>query len=203
MVWAAGPALAGAWALAVVAVAVGAVGLARGAGFDGARTVLLAVAPVVPVAGVALSYGAHADPVHEIAAATTSGGLRLVLTRTVAVLAASMPLLTVAGLLVPGSGAPGAAAWLLPGLALTLASLALSAFVGCRTATAVVGAGWLLAVAAPVLASSAPGLTARLTHQLSLYLTGTAPQASWAAAAACCAALVALRRSAYDRLETL
>jgi hypothetical protein len=208
IVWAAGPALRGAWAGAVVLVAVGALVLAYGGGFDGARPLLLAVAPVVPVAGVALSYGRHADPLHEIVATSPSGGLRLVLMRTAAVLAVSVPLLTVAGLLLPPAGprvpqAPAAAAWLLPGLTLTLATLALAGYVGCRTASAVVGGGWLLALAAPVLTAAGPVLTTRLTHQLSLYFTGASPQAGWAAASALCALLLAARRSAYDRLETM
>ncbi|MEU1194615.1 zf-HC2 domain-containing protein [Streptomyces sp. NPDC005813] len=208
IVWAAGPALRGAWSAAVALVAVGAVALAYGGGSASARPFLLAVAPLVPVAGVALSYGRHADPLHEIVAASPSGGLRLLLMRTSAVLAVSLPLLTAAGLLLPPSGshlpaAPAAATWLLPGLALTLASLVLSGFVGCRTATAVIGGGWLLALATPVLTATGSGLTARLTQQLSLYFTGASPQGGWAAAAALCALLLAARRSAYDRLETM
>ncbi|GAA4939505.1 hypothetical protein GCM10023238_01470 [Streptomyces heliomycini] len=58
------------WLPAVLLVAVGAVALAHGAAFAHARPWLLALAPVVPVAGVALSYGPHADPKHEITAAT-------------------------------------------------------------------------------------------------------------------------------------
>jgi len=199
--WAAGPAVRGAWLPAVLLVAVGAVALAYGGGFDGARPLLLAVAPVVPVAGVAVSYGAHADPLHEIAAATPSGGLRLILTRTVAVLAVSLPLLTLAGLLLPASGAPGAAAWLLPGLALTLASLALASYVGCRVATAVTGGGWLCAVLAPPLTAPGGEVTARLAEQVSRCLGGAPAQGGWALTAALCAALLAARRNAYDRLE--
>ncbi|MFK0018061.1 zf-HC2 domain-containing protein [Streptomyces sp. NPDC090798] len=208
ILWAAGPALRGAWAGAVALVAVGALALAYGGGFDGTRPLLLAVAPLVPLVGVALSYGRHADPLHEIVATSPSGGLRLVLMRTAAVLAVSVPLLTVAGLLLPATDprlpqAPAAAAWLLPGLALTLATLALSGYVGCRTASAVVGGGWLLALAAPLLTVPEPGLTARLAQQLSLYFTGASPQWGWAAASALCALLLAARRSAYDRLETM
>jgi hypothetical protein len=208
ILWAAGPALRGAWAGAVALVAVGALALAYGGGLDGTRPLLLAVAPLVPVAGVALSYGRHADPLHEIVATSPSGGLRLVLMRTAAVLAVSVPLLTGAGLLLPATDprlpqAPAAAAWLLPGLALTLATLALSGYVGCRTASAVVGGGWLLALAAPLLTAPDPGLTARLAQQLSLYFTGASPQWGWATAAALCALLLAARRSAYDRLETM
>ncbi|MFD9505313.1 cupin domain-containing protein [Streptomyces mirabilis] len=208
ILWAAGPALRGAWAAAVALVAVGALALAYGGGFVGTRPLLLAVAPLVPVAGVALSYGRHADPLHEIVATSPSGGLRLVLMRTAAVLAVSVPLLTAAGLLLPATDprlpqAPAAAAWLLPGLALTLATLALSGYVGCRTASAVVGGGWLLALAAPLLTAPDPSLTARLAQQLSLYFTGASPQWGWAAASALCALLLAARRSAYDRLETM
>ncbi|KUO22054.1 zf-HC2 domain-containing protein [Streptomyces dysideae] len=200
VLWAAGPAVRGAWLPAVLLVAFGAVALAYGADFDAARPLLLAVAPVVPVVGVALSYGAHADPLHEITAATPSAGLRLMLTRTAAVLAVSLPLLTLAGLLLPASGAPAAAAWLLPGLTLTLASLALAGYTGFRTATAVTGGGWLCAVLAPALTARG-GLTARLADQLSAYLDGAPAQGAWAAAAVLCAALLATRRRAYDRLE--
>ncbi|MEU6368358.1 zf-HC2 domain-containing protein [Streptomyces sp. NPDC046931] len=201
--WAAGPAVRGAWLPAVLLVAAGAVALAYGTGFDGARPLLLAVAPVAPVAGVALSYGVHADPLHEIAAATPSGGLRLLLTRTAAVLAVSLPLLTLAGLLLPASGAPGAAAWLLPGLALTLATLALAGYVGCRAAAAVTGGGWLCAVLLPALAASDGAPATRLAEQLARCLDGAPAQGCWAGAAALCAALLAVRRTVYDRLEGL
>ncbi len=208
ILWAAGPAVRGTWAGSVVLVVLGAVALAYGGGWAGARPLLLALAPVVPVAGVALSYGRHADPLHEIAASTPSGGLRLLLTRTAAVLAVSAPSLTVAGLLLPSAGprlpsGPATAGWLLPGLALTLASLVLSGYLGCRTATAVVGGGWLLAVSAPLLVSTGTGLTAGLTEQLSLYFTGASSQGGWAAATVLCALLLAARRTTYDRLETM
>ncbi|MER6788562.1 zf-HC2 domain-containing protein [Streptomyces sp. NPDC000658] len=199
--WAAGPAVHGAWTAAVWLVALGALALAYGAGIDASRPLLLALAPVVPVAGVALSYGAHADPLHEIASATPSGGLRLMLTRTAAVLAVSVPLLTLTGLLLPASGTPGAAAWLLPGLALTLASLALTGWVGCRAATALTGGGWSCAVLVPALtAPGGPALT-ELAEQLDRCLAGPRAQGAWGVAALLCAALLAARRSAYDQME--
>ncbi|MCX5437374.1 zf-HC2 domain-containing protein [Streptomyces sp. NBC_00056] len=216
LLWAAGPALRGPWALALLLVAAGAVGLGKAGGYEGARPLLLALAPVLPVAGIALSYGRHADPAYELAATSPSGGLRLLLTRAAAVLAVCVPLLTVAGLLLPGTMSaghggpvpygtrvPGAAAWLLPGLALTLASLALTAFLGCRTATLLVGGGWLLALAVPTAArGDSPGrLIQRLTEQISLYFDGAAAQAGWAAAIALSGAVLAVCRSAYDHLE--
>ncbi|MFB7712191.1 zf-HC2 domain-containing protein [Streptomyces sp. NPDC056105] len=216
LLWAAGPALRGPWTLALLLVAAGAVGLGKAGGYEAARPLLLALAPVLPVAGIALSYGRHADPAYELAATSPSGGLRLLLTRAAAVLAVCVPLLTVAGLLLPGTMSaghggpvpyetrvPGAAAWLLPGLALTLASLALTAFLGCRTATLLVGGGWLLALVVPTAAGGdGPGrLTERLTEQTSLYFDGAAAQAGWAAAMALSGAVLAVRRSSYDHLE--
>ncbi|MER7836432.1 zf-HC2 domain-containing protein [Streptomyces sp. NPDC096040] len=197
--WSLGPALRGTWLLALLAVGLGAVLLNRAAGYESARTLLLTIAPVVPVAGVALSYGPHADPLHEITAATPSGGLRLALIRTAAVLAVSLPLLTLVGAALPASGAPGAAAWLVPGLALTLGSLTLASYAGCRTATAVTGGGWLAVVLVPAVAAHGGPFTTRLAAQLSARFDGA--QAGWAAAAAGCAVLLVARRGAYDHLE--
>ncbi|MGW5801493.1 hypothetical protein, partial [Streptomyces bacillaris] len=132
VLWAAGPALRGAWAVALGVVVLGALGLSYGAGLGASvRPLLLVTAPVLPLAGVALSYGRHADPLYEVVTSTPSGGLRLLLVRAAAVLGVSVPALTLAGAaLPPAAGGPGAAAWLLPGLALTLAALALGSFVG-------------------------------------------------------------------------
>lgn len=194
--WSAGPALRGSWLVAVALVVGGAFGLAHGAGVQGARNWLLAVSPLLPLAGVAVSYGRHADPLYEVTAATPSGGLRLLLTRTAAVLAVCVPLLTACGALLPAAaGSPGAAAWLLPGLSLTLAALALGSFVGCRAAAATLGGGWLLAVARSLVGPpDAAGVAP--------YVTGPAVQTAWAAAALVCAALLALRRRSFDHLET-
>ncbi|OKJ56859.1 hypothetical protein AMK27_24440 [Streptomyces sp. CB02009] len=198
--WAVGPALRGSWVVAVLLVIGGAFGLAHGAGVQEARGLLLALSPVLPLAGVAVSYGRHADPMYEITTATPSGGLRLLLTRTAAVLAVCVPLLTAGGaLLPPVAGFPGAAAWLLPGLALTLATLALGSFVGCRAAAATLGGGWLLAVTGPLLG---PADTAASATTLAPYFSGPAAQGGWAAAAVACAALLALRRRSFDHLES-
>ncbi|NWF24979.1 zf-HC2 domain-containing protein [Streptomyces sp. PKU-EA00015] len=195
-----GPGLHRAWVVALLLVGAGALGLGYGAGFEGARPLLLLVAPLVPLAGVGLSYGRHADPLYEIAVSTPSGGLRLLLTRTAAVLTAGVPLLTAIGaLLPPGAGGPGAVAWLLPGLALTLAALALGTYVGCRTAATALAAGWLAVVVAPVLAAMPPEIADRLAHVVG----GPATQSAWGGAALLCAALLALRRSSFDHLEKM
>ncbi|MFF6969717.1 zf-HC2 domain-containing protein [Streptomyces tsukubensis] len=193
-----GPALSRGWLGALAAVVAGAFAVSYGTGSEAARPLLLALAPALPPAGVALSYGRHADPLHEIAAATPSGGLRLLLTRSAAVLALSVTLLTAAGALLPaGGGAPGAATWLLPALALTAGALALGTWTGLRTAAAALAGGWL-AVALYTAAGSSPGgFGARLAPLLS----GTAAQTGWAAAAALCTGLLVLRRTTFDHLE--
>ncbi|MFD0625023.1 hypothetical protein ACFQ2K_21955 [Streptomyces sanglieri] len=204
MLWAAGPALRGSWLVALVLVAVGAVALAYGAGAgEAVRPLLLVVAPVLPLAGVGLSYGRHADPMYEITAATPSGGLRLLLTRTAAVLVVSIPALTLAGAALPASAErPGAATWLLPGLAMTLAALALGSYVGCRTGATSIAVAWAAAVVLPVFASSSPTALAAATGA-ARYFAGPAAQAGWAAGALVCAALLAVRRRSFDHLETL
>ncbi|MFJ8843779.1 zf-HC2 domain-containing protein [Streptomyces cyaneofuscatus] len=202
VVWAAGPALRGAWLVALVVVALGAVALSYGAGLGASvRPLLLVTAPVLPLAGVALSYGLHADPLYEIATSTPSGGLRLLLTRAAAVLAVSVPALTLAGAVLPvAAGGPGAAAWLLPGLALTLAALALGSFVGGRRGAAAVAAAWLAFVVAPAAAGGPAG--AALMAGASPYFAGPAVQSGWAAGAVACALLLAARRRSFDHLET-
>lgn len=207
VLWAAGPALRGSWLVALVLVGAGAVGLAYGAGFAGARPLLLALAPVLPLAGVAVSYGQHVDPMYEIGASSPGGGLRLLLTRTAAVLAVSLPLLTLTGAVLPASAAvPGAAAWLLPGLALTLAALVLGSYVGCRTAAGAVAAMWAGALATPALGAARQGDSvgisplpvAELSAYLTRFLDGAAAQGGWAAGAAVCAGLLVLRRRSFD-----
>ncbi|MFC9428594.1 zf-HC2 domain-containing protein [Streptomyces sp. NPDC056987] len=211
VLWAAGPALRGSWLVALVLVAAGAVGLAYATGFAGARPLLLALAPVLPPAGVAVSYGRYADPMHEIGATTPGGGLRLLLTRTAAVLAVSLPLLTLAGALLPDGvpGTPAAAAWLLPGLALTLAALTLGSYIGHRPAACAVGAGWALALAVPLLRAARAGVPlplptepaamAELSAQLARFLSGAAAQGLWGTGAAVCAAVLVARRHSFDR----
>ncbi|MFJ8229253.1 zf-HC2 domain-containing protein [Streptomyces sp. NPDC094448] len=193
-----GPALSRGWLGALAAVVAGAFAVSYGTGSEAARPLLLALAPALPPAGVALSYGRHADPLHEIAAATPSGGLRLLLTRSAAVLALSVTLLTAAGALLPADGgAPGAATWLLPALALTAGALALGTWTGLRTAAAALAGGWLAVALYPAAGSSPGGFGARLAPLLS----GTAAQTGWAAAAALCTGLLVLRRTTFDQLE--
>lgn len=207
---AAGPALRGPWLVSVLLVAAAAAALAYGArsgtgavaGLP-ARPLLLLIAPVLPLAGVGVSYGRHADPVYELAASTPSGGLRLLLIRTAAVLGVSVPLLTAAGAVLPASaGAPGAVAWLLPAVAMTLAALALGSYTGCRTGASSVTAAWALAVVVPSVGASSlrPDV---LADGAARYFAGPFAQSGWAAGALLCAALLTVRRRSFDHLEKL
>jgi hypothetical protein len=107
--------------------------------------IFLALAPIVPVIGVALAYGPHADRAHEVTVAAPLSGVRLVLLRsiTVVVAAAAVSLLTVLG-----SPTHGwlRLAWLLPAMATTCTVLALATRVGVRAAAIGVTVGWLTLV---------------------------------------------------------
>ena len=89
------PSLRLSW-LAAAAVAIGFSAWAANAGADG-RLVFLAVAPVLPVAGVAAAYGRWADPSHELATTAPFSGLRLLLLRTLAVLVVTTVVTAMAG----------------------------------------------------------------------------------------------------------
>ncbi|MFC7531408.1 zf-HC2 domain-containing protein [Actinoplanes sp. GCM10030250] len=108
------------------------------------RWLLLMIAPALPVLGTAASYGPRTDPLDELVGSTVYGGLRIVLWRTLSVLAVSLPV-AAAGGLATGLGAP--AVWLLPCCALTALTLALATLTGPAVAGSVVGTGWFVLVA--------------------------------------------------------
>ena len=161
---AATPALRGAWLAATTLV----LGLALAAAYvspDGAAA-YLAVAPLLPVAGVAMAYGPEADPAYEVAAAAPYSQLRLLALRSLVVVSATLVPAAVAGVLLPGAPIL-ALAWLLPALALTASTVALSTRVRPQLAAAVLAAGWaalslrgLLDRRDPLAATSAPVLWA-------------------------------------------
>lgn len=139
------PSLRRVWFIATALVVV--IGLAsadKGQTPDSIITFLI-VAPLLPVLGVAMAYGVEADPAHEIGLATPMRGLRLVLTRTAVVLACSGLALSAVAIV---SGEALALAWVLPGLALTLTSLAASTVTSPRRAAAGVAGAWLLVIVA-------------------------------------------------------
>ncbi|BAC71775.1 hypothetical protein AQJ43_33710 [Streptomyces avermitilis] len=102
----------------------------------------LALAPLLPLAGVALSYGPVLDPTYEMAVVAPLHGFRLLLIRTLAVLATGLLLNGLATLALPGYGLR-ALAWLLPALALTGTGLALTPRLGPVLAPALTGGAWI------------------------------------------------------------
>ncbi|MXM68500.1 zf-HC2 domain-containing protein [Streptomyces sp. HUCO-GS316] len=184
---AATPALRGSWLGAVVMVLMMSVAAAYVGRSTASPTLFLALAPMLPLAGVALSYGPALDPTYEMAVVSPMHGFRLLMIRTVAVIVASLGLDGLATLALPGYGLR-ALAWLLPALALTTTGLTLSARLGPVLAPSVVGGGWaLLLVAAH--ASADGGTLAPFT---------AAGQGVAAAVAALAAALLFLVRDRFD-----
>ncbi|WP_433518005.1 zf-HC2 domain-containing protein [Nonomuraea sp. CA-143628] len=139
------PTMNGAWVAAVVAALTFAVLAARKS--DTFLPLFLAVAPILPLAGIALAYGPRVDPVHESLAATPLSGARLLLIRATGTLAVAVVLAAVASPLLP---APAwlSAAWLLPSLAMTSCCLLLSSRLPVPVSALTTGGLWLLGVAA-------------------------------------------------------
>lgn len=105
----------------------------------------LTLAPMLPVAGVAAAYGRAADPAYELAVAAPYSMLRLLLLRSVAVVGSTVLVVGAGSLALLGQGW-AAAAWLLPSLALSATTLALSARVTPVWAAAGVLTSWVAVV---------------------------------------------------------
>ena len=95
------PAFRGAWLLGVFTVLVFA-GAAAMFAEDTGLALFLLVAPLIPVAGVAASFGGDADPAHELVTVTPYSSLQLLLLRTAGVLATSVPVTVLARPRAPG-----------------------------------------------------------------------------------------------------
>lgn len=145
---AATPALRGSWLLAMAGALLFAATatIATGRGTPG-TLLFLAVAPVLPVAGVAAAFHRGADPTYEIGLAAPYPQFRLLLLRSAAVTAVTCGTASIAGLLLPTRSLT-AAAWLLPALALTSLTLVVARRMDVGYAAAAVGGAWLLAVVA-------------------------------------------------------
>ena len=148
------PSLRLSWLAAIATVLAIAVVLAGVRGDEGVM-VFLIVAPLLPLAGVAGAYGPLADPAYDVSLAAPLGSLRLLVLRTVAVVAVTTVLALAGAIALPGLDWT-AAAWLLPSLGLTLAALGLATAVGPVVAGTVVAATWVFVVLAAWRASGDP-----------------------------------------------
>ncbi|MEU5756960.1 MULTISPECIES: zf-HC2 domain-containing protein [unclassified Streptomyces] len=139
---AATPVLRRSWLGAVVTVLLTTFVVAFSAGAAGRPTLFLALAPLLPLAGVALAYGPALDPTYEMAVVAPLHGFRLLMIRTVAVLVVALGTGALASLALPGFEL-SALAWLLPGLALTASGLALTPRLGPVGAPSAVAGAWV------------------------------------------------------------
>ncbi len=134
--------LHGSW-LAACVLALGFAAIATSTGPQGASlAAFLVVAPMVPLAAVALAYGPRVDPSYDIALAASVPTARIVLLRTLAVTVPALPVIVSLSFLLPGGLL--AFAWLLPALGLATAGLALGTFMPMHRAVVGLAAGWAL-----------------------------------------------------------
>jgi hypothetical protein len=132
---------------------------------DDGVALFLALAPVLPVAGVAVAFSARTDPLHEVAIAAPYSSYRLLLVRSAAVLVATLVLAVPAAALLPST--PWVAAgWLLPALALTCTSLALATRVDPVVSSAALAATWLVLSLSGLAPGRNPLVVATVVPQL-------------------------------------
>ncbi|MFD4977488.1 zf-HC2 domain-containing protein [Streptomyces sp. NPDC058424] len=164
--------------------AVSNIGTGTGTG-TGRVSVVLLLAPVLPVLGVAASWSRALDPAYELTASVPRAGLYLVLRRTASVLAVVVPALLIAGWV---TGVM-VAQWLLPCLAFTATTLALGGVVGVTRAAVALAVVWAALVVAPTVAAG------RTSFALQ---TGGLP--AWGLVLALGVGVVIARRGAYSAL---
>jgi len=132
---------------------------------DHGVALFLALAPVLPVAGVAVAFSAHTDPLHEVAIAAPYSSYRLLLVRSAAVLVTTLLLALPTAALLPST--PWVAAgWLLPALALTCASLALATRVDPVVSSAGLAVAWLVLALSGLAPGRDPLIVATVVPQL-------------------------------------
>lgn len=149
---------------------------------------LLIVAPLIPSAGVAVSYGPAFDPMYELGLVMPTHSLRLILFRSTTVLIASTALSALVTLALPVQGLV-VFGWLVPSLAVTSLTLALSAFFDPLVVAQATGAGWL---AVSLLAGESG-----VSHSALLTFPG---QAVVAALALTGAAFIAVQRHRFEHV---
>jgi hypothetical protein len=114
-------------------------------GQGGSVLLFLIIAPLVPLAGVATSFGPSSDPTYEVGIAAPMRASYLLLVRASATVGASILITAIAAVTVPGMGWR-AVAWLLPAFALSTGSLALATAMSPITASASLAGAWVVTV---------------------------------------------------------
>lgn len=179
------PALRASWLLACALVLAFAVWAASRRA-DG-LVMFLMLAPLLPVAGIAAAFGPDVDPAYEIGLAAPMRSFALLLLRALAVLGTTTVMAGIGALALPGLH-PSAAAWLLPSLGLTLASIALATRIDATAACASLALLWVLVVIAGWVLTAEP-----------LLVFGPAGQIACALLAAVAALSLAPNNDRFDR----
>jgi len=148
---------------------------------------VLLLAPVAPLPGVAVAWSRRTDPAWELIAGTPAAGLTMLLRRTAAVLAVLVPVLALVGARTGAS----AALMLLPCLSCTAAAVALGGRIGVRNAAIGIAVVWASAVVVPTLVT---------TNLPVVLLPGSIP--AWALATVALVAFAATRADDYRRLSS-
>ncbi|HEX9774287.1 MAG TPA: zf-HC2 domain-containing protein [Actinomycetota bacterium] len=158
------PSLSVSWLLAV-AIAFGFAVTAANAGGRGGLLVYITIAPLLPLAGVAVAYGPGVDPTYEIGLSAPLRSFRLLLLRSAAVLIATLAIAAVSSVFLPAGA--GLVIWLIPSIAVTSTGLAL----GSRrplVAAGAVAVAWILAAFVAEARSQDVLRIARLDAQVAL-----------------------------------
>jgi hypothetical protein len=171
----------------LVVLAAVALDVADAAGAGRYPSLVLLVAPVAPLVGVAAAWSRGLDPAYELVVARPRAGFDLVLRRAAAVLSVVIPALAVAGWLVGVSPAR----WLVPCLAFTVCALALGEVVGLHRAASGLALGWAVAVAGPSLVMERPPA-----------LLASSGLPGWVVVTAVLAVVLVIRRRAYTVLAS-
>jgi hypothetical protein len=180
------PSLQLSWVLAQAAV-VAFVVLASNTNDRVGTTIFLALAPLIPIAGIGAAFGADVDPAYEVASAAPMASFRLLLVRATAVLATSIVVTGAATLGLPDLGWT-AVAWVLPALALATATLAVSSVIKVEAAALAIGTAWLAVVVG----------AADATHNRLAAFAGRG-QVLWAAVIVVSTVVVLHRRDAFEK----
>jgi hypothetical protein len=146
------------WLGAMVAVIAGSVLLAQRADDPGP---FLVIAPIVPLAAVALAFTPGADPAGEAGSAAPMSTVGLALRRAVAVLSVSLVAVAIGSVALPDLHLADAA-WILPALGLSVGALALATWVRVEVAAVVLGGVWLTALCVAAVYAPAPVLVSNL-----------------------------------------
>jgi hypothetical protein len=150
-------------------------------------SLVLLLAPVAPLPGVAVAWSRRADPAWELIAGTPAAGATMLLRRTAGVLAVVIPALVLAGFRTGTS----LAMVLLPCLAFTTATIALGALIGVRLAAIGLASAWTIVVVVPTMST---------TH-LSVLL-GPGSWSVWAVVTVALAGFAVARADSFRRLSS-